>query len=54
MNTMPVEIRELIIRARLDDSGASQPSNANGQDQAALIEACVDQVLAILKERSER
>lgn len=51
---MPVEIRELIIRARLDAPGASQPPGDNGPDQAALIEACVEQVLAILKEQSER
>jgi hypothetical protein len=62
---MPVEIRELIIRAvatappdstepvaRAVDVGPDAP--AAGDDQQALIQACVRQVLRILEQKQER
>ncbi len=58
---MPVEIRELIIKATVDQEGAGA-SAANGVAAAggnqsptqALISMCVDKVLEILKEKNER
>jgi hypothetical protein len=54
---MPVEIKELVIRAVVDSSGGQSPrrveENASGSDQA-LIEACVKEVLRILKRAEER
>jgi len=53
---MPIEIRELIIKARVNP--AEQPdagTSAEAADGArSLIEECVEQVLEILKEREER
>ncbi len=60
---MPLEIRELVIRTAINEDGQTQTGSrreseaANPFDadaQAALIAACVEQVLAILKEKSER
>jgi Family of unknown function (DUF5908) len=55
---MAVEIKELVIRAvikdehnRMQESG-SVPQDI--QDQQAIIEACVKQVLKILKRKQER
>jgi Family of unknown function (DUF5908) len=61
MSIMPLEIRELVIRASINDGeqgqntnqGQSENSN-NVNNQADIIAACVEQVLAILKEQSER
>lgn len=55
---MPVEIRELVIRAviknekNLSQQAESAPQQI--QDQQAIIEACVKQVLKILKRKQER
>lgn len=55
---MPVEIRELVIKASVNEGGQGTPPPSggatDGQDQAALIAACVEQVLSILKEKAER
>lgn len=53
---MPVEIRELIIRARVvNGSNGTDDSEANtNQAQAELIANCVEQVLKILERRRER
>jgi hypothetical protein len=54
---MPVEIRELQITTVVQDAGqkpaaaASQSSTANND---AVISACVEQVLEILKQKTER
>ncbi len=55
---MPVEIKELVIRTQISEaagaaSGSGQSSDTS-MDQAALISACVEQVLSILKDRAER
>ena len=66
---MPIEIRELVIRAQVDPStdGSDDCSNNNDPDnhretagtghvssQADLVRACVQEVLRVLDERKER
>ncbi|MFN6570934.1 DUF5908 family protein [Dendronalium sp. ChiSLP03b] len=55
---MPLEIRELVIKTSINDGGEGQTTSgtagSDASDQAAIIAACVEQVLAILKEKSER
>jgi hypothetical protein len=53
---MPIEIRELQITTVVQDSGSAPASNtssspSNGDD---IVAKCVEQVLEILKEKSER
>ncbi|MGZ4954226.1 MAG: DUF5908 family protein [Methylobacter sp.] len=55
---MPVEIRELVIRAVVKDEH-NQASDAGTernepQNQQALVDECVKQVLKILKRKQER
>lgn len=58
---MPLEIRELVIKAKVNEGSQSQGSNqgtatgsSSAPDQSTIIAACVEQVLAIIKEKSER
>jgi Family of unknown function (DUF5908) len=58
---MPLEIRELVIRTAMTSDRPQPNSNPWDSDetlseaaQAAIIAACVDQVLAVLQSRSER
>ena len=57
---MPIEINELNIHVNLDDSGGNQNgggANSGGGDadaEKALIDKVVEQVLNIIKERTER
>ncbi len=55
---MPVEIRELTIKINLDNAenqGGGAASGGNSDDaQKALVEACVEKVLEILKEKTDR
>ena len=57
---MPLEIRELIIRATVSDGQDEPPantSNGSGQqsgDEEALIRRVVEQVLRVLKTKIER
>ena len=55
---MPVEIKELIVRAVATEarSGAepAAPAPTSEEAQQALVEACVRQVLKILKRSKER
>jgi len=54
---MPIEIRELQITAVIQDNpqpAAATPSPANTTNQEAIINACVEQVLQILKEKTDR
>lgn len=55
---MPVEIRELVIRAVVKDGlDAAQEKEADAgeqQDNQAIIEACVKQVLKILHRKQGR
>ena len=54
---MPVEIKELIIRATVlqetEDAGSAEDETADNDNQA-IIQACVRQVLRILKRSKER
>lgn len=59
---MPLEIRELVIKAVVDQSqaqGANTGSAGKGSTSSPsagedIIKECVDKVLAILKEKNER
>jgi hypothetical protein len=53
---MPLEIRELVIRAVVDPSRTGGPSGPSGgeADHEALIQACVDETLRILRRERER
>ena len=56
---MPIEIREVVIRAEVGPKkGAGETVSpggpGSGQATQALIQECVDQVMEILKEKSER
>jgi len=63
---MPIEIRELHIKAVIDAGGASakmaQPATDSDQPSAGastsqadqLVDLCVEKVLEILKEKKER
>jgi hypothetical protein len=54
---MPVEIKELIIRANIVDSNhTNSPSEIenNGGEKQEIIAACVAQVLKILERKKER
>ena len=53
---MPVEIRELVIRAVVDErSSAGRPGTPPAEvDRNALIQACVDETLRILRRERER
>jgi hypothetical protein len=59
---MPVEIRELVIRATTEerkdandsDLRASRPEEDSAESREALIQECVRQVLRILRKEKER
>ena len=51
---MTVEVRELIIRATIEDDNRANKATVDPETaQQALIEACVEQVLEILRMRDE-
>jgi hypothetical protein len=55
---MPIEVREVVIKGTVTDgggagaTGAAQAGGEQGGDD--LIKTCVERVLEILKEKSER
>lgn len=53
---MTLEIRELVIKASVNDGEQGNNTNQGLAESstADIIAACVEQVLAILKEQSER
>jgi hypothetical protein len=54
---MPVEIRELQITAVIQDDAQATPAASAAPaaiSQDAIISACVEQVLEILKQKMER
>ncbi len=55
---MPVEIKELIIRAVVTPDPAPQPAtssqNIAEEEREAIIQACVRQLLRILRKKKER
>jgi hypothetical protein len=57
---MPIEIRELVIRARVDPgddrpvASNSMPAARDMEWQEELVQACVKEVLRILEDKRER
>ena len=55
---MPVEIKELVIKAEIGNSRQEAPASAASgspaQEQDKLIQECVRQVLEIIDRRKER
>lgn len=52
---MPVEIKELVIRAIAEPSGESAPTVEEiDSGRTAIVEACVREVLRIMKRSKER
>lgn len=55
---MPVEIKELVIKAVVSESNGSENTNSSGDaetgSQETLVQLCVDRVLEILREKNER
>jgi len=53
---MPIIIRELVITAVVDGNADQQAASAavSPEAQQQIIQACVEQVLAILEEKKER
>ena len=60
---MPIEVRELVIRARVEDTvpasqNGSRPghcrSNLTDRELEAIIAQCVDKVMDIMRKQKER
>lgn len=58
---MPIEIKELHIRVSVNTPAGSKPAGAPGPDpgaeadaRQALVADCVEQVLQVLRDQSER
>ncbi|MDZ4749819.1 MAG: DUF5908 family protein [Saprospiraceae bacterium] len=56
---MPVEIRELIIRASIGNPNQGGSNNSNANDQEAspkeeIINECVSQVMEVIRSKNER
>ncbi len=56
---MPVEIRELVIRAEVGAQESRREGSSSGtrpapKDKEALIAECIERIMQILQEREER
>jgi hypothetical protein len=55
---MPVEIREMVIKVVVDETGGKESGGRSGGQQDAppdqIIRTCVEKVLEILKDQRER
>jgi len=51
---MPIEIKELIIRATVEEQVKAVEKHRPEKGKTALVEACVEQVLEILRKERER
>lgn len=53
---MPIEIRELIIKATITDQSdkGKKKSAVSPDDKEEIISECVEQVVKIINERNER
>jgi len=52
---MPIEIRELVIRAVVDPPATPRAAQRGSRgDHSKLVQECVDEVLKALRRRSER
>lgn len=62
---MPIEVRELVIRARIDDAqstgqqssmhtGANSARGLTERDIQRIVNQCVDKVIKVMNRRGER
>ena len=53
---MPIEIREIVIKTTVESNASAQTSSAlvTKEEKQALVQECIDQVMEILRENSER
>jgi hypothetical protein len=54
---MPVIVRELVVRANVSENRRDEAGASSMRDQSPredLIKECVDQVMEILKQKTER
>lgn len=51
---MPVEIKELVIRAVIADNTEGKRVVENNKGSTAMVQECVSQVLKILKKQNQR
>jgi len=56
---MPIEIRELVIKATVKDEAEKKtnqitPSRNEASNEDQLVQRCVEQVLEILRQKEER
>ena len=51
---MPVEIRELVIKAFVEDSEAQGGGGASNSDKEEIIADCMEQISEMLKDKLER
>jgi len=53
---MPIEIRELVIRATVRNASDSAGANtdAHSDERKALVAECIEQVMEILRQEKER
>jgi hypothetical protein len=50
---MPIEIREMQIKINVDDKGKTPPAG-EPDDKGKIIEACLEEVARMLKDKDER
>jgi len=50
---MPVEIRELVIKAYIEGTGEESPSSTT-MDKEEIVSDCMEQISELLKEKLER
>ena len=54
---MPIVVKELVVRANVAENQAETPSLSSADSEQAreeLIKECVEQVMEILKQKTER
>lgn len=52
---MPVEIRELVIKAYIEEADSETPASTGGNvDKEEIIAECLEQVSEMLKQQMER
>jgi len=54
---MPVEVRELIIKATVSqdgDASTSKPSATNTNNMQDIVKACVEKILEIIRDKNGR
>ena len=51
---MPVEIRELVIKAYIEGTGEESSSGGSATDKEEIINDCMEQISELLKDKLER